>query len=80
MPEQPGRKLWTAVDRSQLAALMDKLVAVQLDLKRLCNPIGVQAPLQGHAEKTIAEACEILQSAIGDLRAVIYRLEEPLAE
>ena len=80
MPEQPGEKLWTTVDRSQLAALIDKLVAVQLDLKPLCDPMGVHAPVQGHTEMTIGVACELLQSAIEDVRAMIYRLEDIAGE
>ncbi len=75
MREQPGQKLWTPVDRSQLTALIDKIVAVQLDLKPLCHPAGGKRPLRQPPETTIAVACDILQSAIEDLRQVIQRLE-----
>jgi len=76
MVTQPGHKLWTASDRRQITALIDKIVAVQLDLKPLCNPPGSTARLKRSPETTIAAACDILQSAIDDLRGVIQRLED----
>jgi hypothetical protein len=75
MPEQSGQNVWTPIDRSQLTALVDKLVAVQLDLKPLCSLSGTLGPPE-KVETTIATACDILQSAIGDLRDVIQRLED----
>jgi hypothetical protein len=56
---------------------MDKIVAVQLDLKPLCKPTGSQGPLKASPETTIAATCDILQSAIQDLRDVTQRLDLP---
>jgi hypothetical protein len=75
MPEQPGQKMWVPNDRRLVTALIDKLVAVQLDLKPLCSPGGRPAPPH-QIEMTIAPACDILQSAIEDLRDMIQRLED----
>jgi hypothetical protein len=76
MATEPGHKLWTAVDRRQITALIDKIVAAQLDLKPLCDPPGSIVRLKATPETTIAAACDILQSAIDDLRDVIRRLED----
>jgi hypothetical protein len=76
MPTQRGQRLWTAIDRRQITALIDKIVAVQLDLKPLCKPAGSTVQLKAPPETTIAAACDILQSAIDDLRGVIQRLED----
>jgi hypothetical protein len=64
------------MDRTLLTAAIDKVVAVQLDLKPLCSPAESRAPLKAPPETTIAAACDILQSAIHDLRDVIHRLED----
>jgi hypothetical protein len=54
--------------------MIDKLVAVQLDLMPLCNDTGnrIQEPT---AHTMIVEACDVLQSAIDDLKQVIFSLE-----
>jgi len=62
------------VDRNRLEAMIDKLVAVQMDLKPLCENSGSE--LQGSKGRTIAEACGVLQSAIDDLKKVILELED----
>jgi hypothetical protein len=61
-----------AVDRRRLTSMIDKLVAVQLDLKPLCDDTGSKIQ---EAQITIVEACEVLQSAIDDLKQVIFSLE-----
>ena len=63
-----------AVDRHRLTSMIDKLVAVQLDLKPLCDDTGNKI-LEATAHATIVEACEVLQSAIDDLKQVIFTLE-----
>ncbi len=75
MPEQPGQKLWAPIDWRLVTSLIDKIVAVQLDLKPLCNPANPPADPE-RVETTIAAACDILQSAIEDLRNIIQRLED----
>jgi hypothetical protein len=74
MRSQSPPEQWTPVDRSQLAALIDKLVAVQLDLKPLCDDAGSKVE-EAKVQTVVAEACEVLQSAIDDLKQVIFRLE-----
>jgi hypothetical protein len=62
------------VDRHRLTAMIDKLVAVQMDLKPLCESAGstIREP-RDHT--TVSEACVVLQSAIDDLKQVIFQLE-----
>jgi len=63
-----------AVDRYRLTSMIDKLVAIQLDLKPLCDDTGSRIQ-EATAHATIVEACEVLQSAIDDLKQVIFTLE-----
>jgi hypothetical protein len=63
-----------AVDRSRLTSMIDKLVAVQLDLKPLCDDTGSKIQ-EATARVSIVEACDVLQSAIDDLKQVIFSLE-----
>lgn len=72
MPEQ-AKEMCNAVDRTRLSGLMDKLVAVQLDLKPLCSGPSSHIP-PTPADIKIAAACEDLQMAIEDLRDVIHGL------
>ena len=75
MPEQTGQKLWSPIDRRLVMSLIDKIVAVQLDLRPLCNSASPPVDPE-RVETTIAAACDILQSAIEDLRNIIQRLED----
>ena len=54
--------------------MIDKLVAIQLDLKPLCDDTGSRIQ-EATAHATIVEACDVLQSAIDDLKQVIFSLE-----
>ena len=74
MPDQPRSEQPTPAQRSRLAAMIDNLVAVQMDLKPLCEDKGCNIP-EGHGRTTIAEACNVLQSTIDDLKQVIFELE-----
>ena len=74
MPSQPQPEQWMAVDRYRLTSMIDKLVAIQLDLKPLCDDTGSRIQ-EATAHATIVEACEVLQSAIDDLKQVIFTLE-----
>jgi len=74
LPSQPQPDQWMAVDRRRLTSMIDKLVAVQLDLKPLCADTGTKIQ-EATAHITIVEACEVLQSAIDDLKQVIFSLE-----
>jgi hypothetical protein len=74
LPSQPPPEQWMPVDRGRLTSMIDKLVAVQMDLKPLCADKGNRIP-QATAHTAIVEACEVLQSAIDDLKQVIFSLE-----
>jgi hypothetical protein len=74
MPSQPPPEQLIPVDRSRLGAMIDKLVAVQMDLKPLCGNSGSKFQ-EAKAQTAISEACGVLQSAIDDLKQVIFRLE-----
>jgi len=65
-----------SADSLRLAALLDKLVAVQLDLESIykVNPSGA---LDTQTD-AIAQAYSALLSAITDLREIIQRIEPPL--
>jgi signal transduction histidine kinase len=78
MPEQ-AKQMGNAKDQARLRSLIDKLVAVQLDLKPLCRDGGPR--VEAHqVQTTLTTACEVLQLAIEDLREVIYHLDGGLPE
>lgn len=75
MPEQ-AKETGNATDHARLRSLIDKLVAVQLDLKPLCRDGGPR--VEAHQVRTtLAAACEVLQLAIDDVRDVIHHLDRP---
>ena len=53
--------------------LLDKLVAVDLDLSPICRE-REERPLVA-AGDAIADACDILRSAIADLRNIIHQVD-----
>jgi hypothetical protein len=63
-------------DRAQLAekvaAIPDKLAAIQLSLRPLCN--GDTPTIPAEAKQVIADACDSLHSAIADVLEVIQHL------
>jgi hypothetical protein len=58
----------------ELDTLLDKLVAVRLDLEPICGTSEVRGQIVD-SRAAIAEACEILRTAIADLMNVIVDLE-----
>jgi len=65
-----------SINSVRLAALLDKLVAVDLDLEPICRIRGDGDSLSlASAHDAIAEACDILRSAIGDLRDIIHKVD-----
>ena len=65
-----------AKDHARLRSLIDKLVAIQLDLKPLCRDGGPR--VQAHkVQTTLSTACDVLQQAIEDLREIIHHLDGP---
>jgi signal transduction histidine kinase len=75
MPYQ-AKETGNATDHARLRSLIDKLVAVQLDLKPLCRDGGPR--VEAHqVQTTLGAACKVLQLAIEDLRDVIHHLDGP---
>jgi hypothetical protein len=75
MPKQP-EQTGNAQDHTRLRSLIDKLVAVQLDLKPLCGDGGPR--VEAHqVQTTLVGACKVLQLAIEDVRDIIYHLDAP---
>jgi len=62
------------VTSARLGALLDKLVAVDLDLEPLSRANGNAARVVASADD-IADACDTLHSAIADLRNFIHQLD-----
>ena len=64
----------SSVNSAQLASLLDKLVAVHLDLEPLCGKHPDRSQVAA-TPQAIAAVCEVLQSAIADLRNIIGQLD-----
>jgi hypothetical protein len=62
-----------SINSAGLAALLDKLVPVDLDLSPICRG-SEEGPLVA-AGDAIADACDILRSAIADLRNIIHQID-----
>lgn len=65
----------TSANSARLDALLDKLVAIQLDLEPICRVPEAGTPVVP-ASEAIAGACEILRSAIADLRRIIQQVDD----
>jgi hypothetical protein len=57
----------------RLEALLDKLLAVQMDLEPVCR-LGKERAQVVATLESIADACEVLRSAIADVRGIIYHV------
>ena len=60
-----------SVRSGRFEALLDKLVAVQMDLEPVCGMGTARAQVVASLA-AIAEACSVLRSAIADVRNIIY--------
>jgi hypothetical protein len=63
----------SSADSAGLGALLDKIVAVHLDLQPLCGTSAARTRAAA-TPKAIAEACDGLQSAIAHLRNIIHQI------
>jgi hypothetical protein len=63
-----------SANSAPLEALLDKLVAVQLDLEPICGVRGEGTSALAGSD-AIAGACDILHSAIADLRRIIHQVD-----
>jgi hypothetical protein len=81
MTNRPEYGAENSINSVRLAALLDKLVAVDLDLEPICRIRGDGDSLSGDslslvsAHDAIAGACDTLRSAIGDLRDIIHKVD-----
>ncbi len=64
----------SSVNSAQLASLLDKLVAIHLDLEALCGT-HAERPQVAATPQAIAAVCDVLQSGIADLRNIICQLD-----
>ena len=65
-----------SINSERLGVLLDKLVAVDLDLEPICRMRGDGDSLSlTSAHDAIAEACDTLRWAIGDLREIIRQMD-----
>jgi hypothetical protein len=67
-----------SVKSARVAALLDKLAAVDLDPKSICK-VGEETPLIVATTDAIAEASDILHSAIADLHNIIREVDGALS-
>jgi hypothetical protein len=85
--EPPARTLWGvamasrtnqgprgSVNSGRFEALLDKLVAVQMDLEPVCGVGTARAQVAASLE-SIADACDVLRSAIADVRNIIHQAD-----
>jgi hypothetical protein len=63
-----------SVNSGRLEALLDKLVAVQMDLEPVCGVGTARAQIVASLE-SIADACDVLRSAIADVRNIINQAD-----
>jgi hypothetical protein len=63
-----------SVKPGRFEALLDKLVAVQMDLEPVCG-VGRERPQVVATLAAIADACHVLRSAIADVRNIIHQAD-----
>jgi hypothetical protein len=63
-----------SVKSVRFEALLDKLVAVQMDLEPVCGVGTARAQVVASLE-SIADACSVLRSAIADVRNIIHQAD-----
>ena len=63
-----------SVNSGRFEALLDKLVAVQMDLEPVCGVSTERAQVVASLE-SIADACDVLRSAIADVRRIIHQAD-----
>jgi hypothetical protein len=63
-----------SVKSGRFEALLDKLVAVQMDLEPVCGVRAGRAQVVASLD-AIADACHVLRSAIADVRNIIFQAD-----
>ena len=57
----------------RLESLLDKLVAIQMDLDPFCGTHAERPPIA--TPEALAGVCEVLYSAIADVRSMIHQVD-----
>ena len=70
MTSRPNQGAQGSINSERLAEVLDKLVAVQLDLDPISRSSG-----QGAESDKIANACKVLHSPIADFREIIRQVD-----
>ena len=70
MPNQRNQEGSRSAKSGRFEALLDKLVAVQMDLEPVCG-VGKERVQIVASLEAIAECCDVLRSAIADVRNII---------
>ncbi len=63
-----------SVKSVRFEALLDKLVALQMDLEPICG-VGTERAQVVASVAAIADACHVLRSAIADVRDIIHQAD-----
>lgn len=74
MANRTNHGAWRSVKSGRLEALLDKLVEIQMDLEPICGPGKERAQVVASLE-SIANACDVLNSAIADVRNIIHQAD-----
>jgi hypothetical protein len=74
MARRTNRPAGREINSARLAVVLDKLVAIDFDLEPIARPSGERAPVIASPD-AIADACDILRSAIVDLRNIIHEID-----
>jgi hypothetical protein len=69
MKQGPGG----SVNSGRFEALLDKLVAVEMDLEPVCGVAKERAQVVASVD-AIADACDVLRSAIADVRNIVCQV------
>jgi hypothetical protein len=63
-----------SVKSGRFEALLEKLVAVQMDLEPVCG-VGTERGQVVASLAAVADACSVLRSAIADVRNIIHQAD-----
>ena len=74
MPNQTNQEGSRSAKSGRFEALLDKLVAVQMDLEPVCG-VGKERVQIVASLEAIADACDVLRSAIADVRNIIHQAD-----
>jgi hypothetical protein len=74
MESRMNQGLRGSVNSGRFEVLLDKLVAVQMDLEPVCG-VGTARAQVAASLAAIADACSVVRSAIADVRNIIHQAD-----